>query len=349
MEDLTTIIEDSLTDAATQDLPETPSEPVEAPVEAAPEAVVPETPAPVEPTVEDPTAPVVDEFEKRYGIPSQSTTGRENRIPYSRVKKIVEKAILENKTDWTRGLETSHVTAEKFKELDTKVKDYEERLKGVSEFEHIMTTDHARFLGMLNTVPGYKDILAPLFGPPPPPQGQRTLADAVVPPPSGEMPQPDQKMADGSMVYSMDGLNKLLQWQSKQVEDRITKQVEAKYKPIEESYNSYQKVQSVLPVVQRQIAEARTWPLFNESEDDIVKILKDNPSFSLERAYQHVVLPKLQSNRDQIRQDVLKEIKAAPRSTSVPTTAVKAAPVASSGPKSLEDVIAESIKSAGLK
>lgn len=362
MEDLTTLIEDSLTDA---ELPTEPTEVASDPIEAAPE---PTQDAPVE-AVPDPDAhlleeakPVAqDEFDKKFGLTASSSSGRENRIPYSRVKKITEKAVNDAKTEWEKAQQTGFVPSTKFAELETKTKDYEARLGQVAEFEKVMVKEPVRFLQMLYKQPGYAAIFDQLAGSA---AQQPTAAQDQVPqaPVPDDMPQPDQDLSDGSKVYSLEGLKTLLAWQDKRTEARTTgavlKQVEARYGPIEASFNSYQKIQAVIPQVQKQIEDARTWPLFNESEDDIVKALQTNPNWNLERAYQSVVYPKLTSERevlanqakvskDTLRAEILKELKQAPRATSASVGQSRPNPVnpGTTGPRGLEDVIAESLKS----
>ena len=307
---------------------ETPTEPVE----AAPEP-------PSEPTevttekVETPEAPKVDEFEKKYGVPAQSVTGRENRIPYSRVKKITEKAINDAKKEW------ESTTTPKLTEFETKVKDYEGRLERVGKFEDIMVNKPDQFLQMLSSIPAYsqffKAVEASFAGTPPQTQ--------PVVPPTDDMPQPNRDLPDGTKVYDMEGLKALMAWNAKQVEDRVTKQVTERYGPIESQWQAEQRYQAVIPQVQAQITEARTWPLFNENEDEIVKALDANKKLSLEGAYRQVVFPKLSTDRDKMRQDLLKEIKQAPKATSAPSGATKSSPT-SSGPRDTEDIIREAIK-----
>src|SRR5688572_13419890 len=115
MSDTEQVMEDSLNDAVVEDTPETPevessstedsSTPeVVASAESEDKTSTDEAPQ-VESIVkdnEDPAAPptVEDEFAKRFGLASKSVTGRENRIPYSRVKKIIEK----NEKDLTAKL-----------------------------------------------------------------------------------------------------------------------------------------------------------------------------------------------------------------------------------------------------
>ncbi len=159
-EDLDDIIVSSIEDAETDtsaldDV--TPDPTPEAPVEASPEPPEPTTePVAVESAV--PPQPPVDDFEKKFGIAPTSSSGRENRIPYSRVKKISEKAVNDAKALWTKDLEKGYTPLATYQEVEAKVKDYEGRLAQVAEFEKIMTTDHHRFLTMLVGLPGYKEI-----------------------------------------------------------------------------------------------------------------------------------------------------------------------------------------------
>jgi hypothetical protein len=337
-EDMTTAIEDAITDVEMPDTdldtssdvsestpePEASTEPVEASPEAPTDSIEVSSPAKSEQE-----SRVQDEFEKKFGITAQSSSGRENRIPYSRVKKITEKAINDAKKEWesstspkTQELETKLKTYEDaFQQVEPRLRDYEARLTQVAEFERLMLNEPVNFLKMLVKIPAYDQIFNN-------PQAQAPA------PTTDDMPEPDQALPDGSRVYSMDGLKALLAWNAKQVEGRVTNQIAQRYAPLESSYQQYQQIQSVLPQVQQQIAEARQWPQFTENEDEITKALQQNPSFNLERAYQHVVWPKFQAerekltgdakvNREAIRAELLKELKQAPRSTSATTSATK--------------------------
>lgn len=291
-----------------------------------------------------------DDFEKRFGIPQNGPTGRENRIPYSRVKKIVAKREKELEASFTP----------KLTELETKAKDYEGKLtqvtSQVAEFEKVMVNDHERFTNMLLSIPGYKEFLEKKFAPSAPATPtQPTAAEVAAIDPSTEMPQPDQKLSDGTMVYSMDGLKSLMAWQQAQTERKVTTGYEAKlkelserYAPIEQQWQAQQRIQAAIPHVQAQIAEARKWPQFNENEDEIAKVLTADPKLTLESAYRQVVFPKLVSDRNTMREELLKEIKKAPTSTSVSPSGLKPSPT-KGGPQSLEDVIKASIDGSGLR
>lgn len=294
-----------------------------------------------------PNASAEDAFAKKFGLQSQSVTGRENRIPYSRVKKIVEK----NERDVVARV-SKEVEAKfqpKVLEFETKVKDYEGRLEKVAQFEHVLENDPRQFLSMLSQVPAYKEFFEFVTRAA---QGAEQSGVQEQPDLTSGMPQPNDKLADGSMVYNMEGLQKLLDWQSKQVEDRITKGYETKLnefqkrvRPIEEQWNAQQHMAKIVPVVEKQIADARTWPQFNENEPAIVAALKADQNLSLEGAYRMVVFPRLVSDRNKLRTEIIAEMKTKPVASSVSTSATRPGTSAQAGPRSLEDIIADAAAS----
>lgn len=264
-----------------------------------------------------------DEFEKKFGVPATASGGRENRIPYSRVKKIVEKQAKE--------VEASFLP--KITELEGKVKERDDRLSKVDEFRNVLLNEPQKFMDMLRDLPQYKTLLdglqAPLVTPPVVPLGD-------------DMPLPDEVAADGSKSYSMNGIRAFSEWTRAQARKDTLEEVRKIYGPIQEEWKAQQQLQQIVPVIQKQISEARQWPLFNESEEDIVKALQSNPQMTLETAYRTVVYPKLATDRNKMREDLLKELKKAPASTSAPASGTKSKPV-SSGPRSLESIIEEQI------
>lgn len=352
MSDLFEVIEDAVTDSETTEAidttqtdstSETSAEvSAEGNVEATETTPEPEAQATTE--VPSPTAVKTDfkpDFDKLIGVSQRTSDGRENRIPYSRVTKIVGKAVKDAHTVW----EKTHLTptTARAAEYEAKVKDYETRLERVSQFESVMVNDVEKFLGMLSTLPAYKPFFARIeqaFSGQPAQIGQPAASAAA---PEDQMPQPDQTLSDGTTVYSMEGLKALMDWQAKQVENRVTKQVEERYRPIESQWQAEQRRNALIPQVRSQIDEARKWPMFSENEDAIVKALQADPRVSLEGAYRQVVFPRMQADRDKMRAELIKDMKKAPTSTAAPASTGKATPTASAGPRPLEDVINEQI------
>lgn len=344
MSDLHEVIEDSISDSELPVETDVVEETTEA-VEVAPDTPVEDAPVEDVPAIDKVTSPVTidaqkDEFEKKFGIPGVSASGRENRIPYSRVKKISEKAASDAIAAKVKEFEP------KLQEYETKVKDYEARLQNVSEFEQVMVNDQERFLGMLRQLPTWKpffDKFDSVAG-----QTQQTTQASNVPV-TDDMPAPDQELSDGTMVYSMDGLKSLNAWNRAQASKETLAEVYKQFGPMAEEWKTHRKAQeqlnAIIPQVQNQIQEARIWPLFNEHETEIIKALQDNQKLSLDGAYRQVVYPKLITDRTKMREEILREVQKAPRATSAPVASSRStAQATSTEPRNLEDVIAEAVK-----
>ena len=363
MSDLTAVIEQAIDDVELPDEPvetesasdDTPAEPVEtASSEATPEtpateeSVSPEVPSPAAKAAAEPK--LTDEFEKKYGISANSSSGRENRIPYARVKKITEKAA-KDASETVRLEFTPKIT-----EFETKVKDYESRLGQVAEFERIMLNEPDRFIGMLETIPAYKSVFEKLHAPAP-----EAPQEAPAAPVDEEMPQPDQELPDGNKVYSLEGLKALNAWNRSQARKEVLADVDKRFGPMAQEWEAHQKRQALIPQVQKQIDEAKSWPQFSENEVEIVKALQSNSNLTLEGAYRQVVFTKLQEDkarveeekskiqsslkvdRDKMRAEILKEIQGTPRSTSVSSQTSKSTVTPSTGSRTLEEIIAEAV------
>jgi hypothetical protein len=346
-------VDTSSTDTSTDtsEVSEVTGEATDAPAEdAADESNAVPSPAAQNPAEE------VDEFGKLVGVQQMGIGGRENRIPYSRVKKITEKAVSDAaETALGRKLTVGEKPVDVLKahvaqipELTAKVTDYEARLESVGQFENVMANDPQKFLGMLSKIPVYKDFFdfverAAAGETPAAPVAPGTAPTAEVVLGAEGMPGPDEELTDGSKIYSEAGLQKLLAWHGAQTEQRVSKQFEERYKPIEQDWQNRQRIEATLPVIRKQIEEAKTWPLFTESEAEITKALADDPQISLEGAYRKVVFPKLVAERNATRQSVLQEIKTAPTSTGVPNRAASKPNAPATGPRSLEDIIKEQV------
>lgn len=309
------------------------------------------------------TEPVKDDFAERYGIQGQSFTGKENRIPYSRVKKIVSKAENDAKEALKKQLESEFNP--KLSTFETKIKTYEDQLAKVAQFEQVLEKDPQTFLGMLAQHPTYKPFFdeinqlvaaqqqAPVQGAQQggmvrDPQTGRFVQQTQAPA-ADAMPQPDKQYADGSVGYSEQGLAALLEWNARNVENRVTQRIEQRYAPIEQDWQTQRRIAEMTPHVERQIAEARTWDRFTELEPEVIQLLKTNPQMSLDRAYmqayQKNVVPKMAADRNKLRAEVLEELKKVPAQTAAPSRSLRTT-APPNGPRDIEDIIREQIKNA---
>lgn len=359
--DLEQTISDSIADANLTSEPVETTDSFETPVETAPEA--PEAPLTDEVEAEpiEVTSPaqkaaeatqqatgVQDEFGKKFGLQPESVPGRENRIPYSRVKKIVEKAELEAR----KAAETPYVA--KIQEYETQLQEARVRQERVNQFEHVMVNDVPRFIGMLKTLPQYQQFFSQLEQAQA--QAQPQAAQEPVDPYS-DMPQPDQLMPDGTYMYSMDGLKALEAWNRAQARKEVLEEVNQVYGPIHQEWQAAReaetRIRQVVPVIQNQIAEARTWQGFTDNEQEIVQALRADQRLSLEGAYRKVVVPKLVAAREaqqndeaqlkaKYRAEILEELRRAPAASSAPTRVMRPSPTPQ-GSRNLEDIIAAQV------
>lgn len=269
-----------------------------------------ETPAVVQPALSEAEKLLHD---AGYTQPRRDD-GRENRIPHSKVVKIIENGINQGKGHF----------GEKFKAVETERNTYKADL---DEMYADVRGDPRAFLEKLaQHDPRYKTLLEP-------------AAPATVEPqaaPLADMPAPDITLQDGSRTYSIDGLKKLLEWNTGHVKAQLMPELDAKLKPWQEREKAeHARVEAekaagaVRERTQSQIAEAQTWPSFKDHEADILKALQEDstkahaekrrPTLSLEGAYRQVVMAKLSADRNKMREEILKETShAAKASPAVP-------------------------------
>lgn len=295
----------------------------------------------------------LDAFSKQYGVSAQSPLGRENRIPYSRVKKIVEKAKADEAARLAKEYEGKLGPAT---EAQTKLQDYESRLQRVAQFEQILENDPQTFLDLLSKIPAYQpffNYVAQLAnGQPSAAAGQPAQQPYLD---HSDMPQPDQTLSDGSKVYSLEGLAKRDEWLARKIEQKAVAQAEERlsqrYQPIEQHWQEQQRIQQAIPQIERQIATARQWDKFADLEPRVIELLKADRSVSLEgayiRAYQEFVAKEretLTTDRNKVRAGVLDEIRRTPVSTNqAPVSPVRAVPQ-NQGPRTTEEIIMDAIK-----
>jgi hypothetical protein len=199
--------------------------------------------------------------------------------------------------------------------------------------------------------PRYQAFLEPAAAP----------AAAVVP--QTAMPDPDITLQDGSRTYSIDGLKKLLEWNTANVEARLMPKLDERLKPWQEreqAAKAREEGEKVTNAVREKtrnlIAEAQNWPGFKEHEADILKALQADteqaraagkrPTLSLDAAYRQAVLPKLQADRNKMREELLKEINGAAAKTPT-TTHGGAESVKKPGPADTRSIAARIIEQAG--
>lgn len=318
--------------------------------------------APVVPKVEDKPKDEPKPEEKKdegdFSAEPEFTTdknGRKivNRIPQPRVKKMVENAV------------TKAVTA-KETEYTEKVSQFEKQIAEYEDLGSIMATDPDRFFGMLQSAyPAYKQYAK---------GGAATPAPAPAAHANDPMPQPDGRLADGTPAYSPEGFQKVQEWQARQIEDRVLKQVGEKYKYLDDQRAADQAREAAIPQVRSQISNAmQQWDGFKENFDAILTELRTDsqeaertgraPKLSLHDAYRVVInrqykaerdktqkeIEALKTDRNKVREEVIAELRQRPTSTATTPTAPVTRPDAADSnagqPRDTAAIIRESIAS----
>ena len=313
---------------------------VESPSAAAATEVTP-------PVVADPAAEARAKRLEELGLVAPKPGQKENRLPHSRVSSMVEKA-------FEKGQAAAQAEVAK---RDTRI----QQLDGIAQehmrFNRAAETDPERLIEALAVaMPSvWKPIQARLAGAP---QAAGKTAPAVESLAGKARPAPNVKLSDGSMTYDEAGLDSLLQWTTDNAvaaaETKLKAQFEERLSPLEKGQKDAAYRQAQGPKIAAQIKEAREeWgKLF---EDDYQRAEAGQPSeiitymnthrVPFEKACRAVLLPKLRVERTTMRAEILKEINAAPAAAVPVHTSTRT----KTGPRTIEQVISDSMVSAGIK
>lgn len=252
-----------------------------------------------------------------------------NRLPYSRVKAIVENARKKAADEHAAKL-SEHQT--KLQEFETASQTWQREQNELRQ----MAANPEQFLRALAAAnPAYAEIVERAFAK----QEQRQHQ-------SRQNIEPDVVLPDGSYGYSAAAAERLYQQRMEAAEQQMLDKLSKRFEPIESEFRARKAYEEMVPRVRQQLAEASKWPLFSENQDAIRTKMEGDRSLSLEAAYRAVVLPKLQSDRDKMRQEILAEINGKAKAAVTPAAVPAAAPSASKD-RSVEAIIREAVRKAG--
>jgi hypothetical protein len=234
--------------------------------------------------------------------------GREHYIPRSKVLQMIGSGLKRGLEKWT-GEKTT---------LEQRATELQGNLNEM--YQDIMGEPKALIAKLAEVNPRYRAFLEP-------PQ-----AAPQTPSPDAEMPQPDLPLSDGSRTYSLEGLQKLLEWNTKRVESKM----DAKLKPWEEREKAAKESDERRALVQQmrdKMQEAQGWTGFgqlaadgtlSEFQQAVLDRLKQDtaaakaagrrPSMTLREAYLEVRAERLSTDHNTVREAVLKELNDAPKS-----------------------------------
>lgn len=345
MADLDSVISNAIAGAESASGTETATETPAAAESATPETEGAET---VEAAAETPAEPVAEtpaEGETPAEVATPAVPAKkQGPIPFDRHQKILENA--------------RAAAAKEVEDLKARLAPFEsEDAQAFTAAMRMADEDPATFAKVLLSDAKVGAELRKAFaaeGAAPAAPADSATKPAATPAGPSEKPGPDILLEDGRAVYSSAQLEKLMEWQSQQTADALTKRFEEKLK------TEYGEVPEIVAERKAQIAfqravstqkpileEARrTLPRFTEFENEMRDFIVKTPGATLEKAYLAVVVPKLQQSEQQVREKVIAEMNGRPAAVVPKKTPAAPKVVAQSG--DLESVIARSIANAGI-
>jgi len=297
--------------------------------------------------------------------PDKNERGKENKIPHSRVVKIVDNQV-NARLEPVRaalGVEAKDFSVDKVVARIAQAKDMETEIQNNRNGEFLMDSNPEKFIRTLAAHhPGYKKFVDFLDGTVKP--AERAAEKPAVDLTNDPEPEPDFPLKDAAGVeigrtYSVAGMKKRDEWRDRQTEARIF--ANPKLKSVLDRDEAQARISAAEPGLKMQMDDARTWEGFSDSEQEILQVLVDDSkqaqvsgkyTHDLNSAYRKIVLPKLKAARELAeknakeaealgRKKAIADIKKRPASTSIPANGGKTPE--STGPRDLTDVIKEQV------
>lgn len=302
-----------------------------------PEADAELNPATGKPKVE--AAPVEkDELTKELealGLKEPKEGERENRLPFKRVKKITE----------NYGKKVAAKYEKELAPMRTEVATLRQTDQTFKNVNHLIETDPDLYIARLAAI--HPDKYGKFL------QGgkvesKETAKPAAAPSALGPRPPADHKFEDGSMGYTPDQHEKLLDWvAAKAKEEALTEaraEMDKRFKPLDDQRKSEeefgQRVQKVKTEAQG-IRDAYGADIVAKYESQIVEHMKKNPTMKATQAAREIILPALQADRNKMRTELLEESKS--RKAAAKPAPTGGAQGKDDQPKTIEGVIAQAI------
>lgn len=310
--------------------------------------------------------PVVDDdpFAKEYGLTARRADGKDNRIPYPRVKAISDNQVKKVVVQLAKELGISKAEAElKLEDVigeigtrKSKFGDFEKRISNYERIDQLAATNGDEYIKLLAQIaPDRYQKFADWIQNPPQAVAQKGVVDAANDP----EPEPDYPIKDAQgnvigLTFSLEGQKKREAWIERKLQREFQRTLDDRFKPLDEQRAEAAKKEKdrlaaeafekeATDRVKRRIDRVTKRHGWAEHSEAIKKAVVEK-GMDIDDAYYDTVIPALMAERSKMRADILAELKGAPASTS---TTVNTPPNAGGKPQSIEDIINASI--AGVK
>lgn len=297
---------------------------------------------------------------EELGVKPPKEGEKENRLPHKAVKRLIGNAVKKLKTIH-EGQLTEHTT---------KLTAAERELQSYRLSDQVAATKPEQFLQALAL--RHPELYGKYLTPAEKKAEEKKaeIGDNGVDP-SDPMPEPDGKLPDGSPAYTPDGWAKYMDWRdrvverrtqartSKELREEFKKDLDSRLSPLEKELKAKEFIEQERPKIAAQwaAAEKRWGKVFTDevnkgNDGELVKLLNANdgkegrPYVSFRDAVETVLLPKIQAERNAMREEIMAELKAAPSAAAGAAPAAVKAEAAAAGERSTEDVVREAIRAA---
>lgn len=307
-----------------------------------------------------------DAFAKEHGLKATDGSGRVNRIPYPVIRdRIVPNAIKKEKATWEATV---------LKPATERVALYEGRLKSIEATEKIMFDQPRRYVAMLQSIPGYKELFDEISGGKFTAGVENASKEAVGTKIADDPePQPDARDKDGKVVgWTEEGLAKARAWDrrqaAKEARETTLAEVDKRYKPLQDRFSAVVADEQTAKDIDGIIGIAAAWPGFTDNVTAILdEVGKGTDALTtpqkmyqaVQNAYNVVMFGTLgkvketeEERRDRYFTEFQTQLRKAPRSTAARTTVRRDEPVDEGENASPDDrmrnLIVESARRDGL-
>lgn len=283
-----------------------------------------------------------DDFDKvpaEIDDPNPRNKGKkvENRIPHSRVKRMVERAKKAIREAADNEWKSKHEPLEQ--NLNAVLSD-------IRRLDELMASDPDAFLSeVAKAHPAYKEYR------------RQVVQEAR----QAEKPGPDVKDAEGNLTgYSIPQAEKLIQYYADQAKAAAIEEADKKYGPAAKAVEGAQKTAAErakqaeedaayeADATAQQENARKSWPGYKENEAEIEAAFMANKSYRLYDAYIAVVIPKLQKQAMDARAAVLEELKTTPLDTAAGGGGTTEREDTTSKAMSTEEIARDEMRKAGL-
>jgi hypothetical protein len=272
-------------------------------IESAPEVSTQVAPEPVK------LSPA-EEFLLEQGHKIKKDDGRDNWLPAKTLPGMLARYLEKHGASWA----TERSTLEKERD------EYKQSKADMEEFARDFRGDERAFIEKLASFdPRYKTFLTP--------------AQKVELAENADDPEPPLILDKGAEEYTK-SLKELRAWDRRQAKREAVAETKAMVEPYAERARKEEFERAGRESFQKQVTAAASWPMFGalptdgsltEFQTEVLGVLKADTGkkMSLREAYLEVYAKKIAPDRNTMREELMKELNSAPKSTSVTKAGVE--------------------------